>query len=80
MAAALLSLTEAAKAQSFQLTRAGFYRIRFANGKDALIGVNPDRRESDLQPMSKDLLELWGVHSTSPAACSRLRAGKKYPP
>ena len=55
-----LSLTEAAAAQSFQLTRAGFYRIRFANGRDALIGVNPDRRESDLQPIANDLLQLWG--------------------
>ncbi|MGB8536851.1 MAG: BatA and WFA domain-containing protein [Acidobacteriaceae bacterium] len=63
-----LSLTEAARAQSFQLTRAGFYRIRFANGRDALIGVNPDRRESNLEPMAKDLLALWGSHSTSPAA------------
>jgi hypothetical protein len=62
-----LSLTEAAKAQSFQLTRAGFYRIRFANGRDALIGVNPDRRESNLEPIANDLLQLWGGHSTSPA-------------
>ena len=37
-----LSLAEAATAQSFQLTRAGFYQIRFANGHTALIGVNPD--------------------------------------
>jgi hypothetical protein len=62
-----LSLTEAAKTQSFQLTRSGFYRIRFANGRDALIGVNPDRRESNLEPIAKDLLQLWGGHSTSPA-------------
>ena len=62
-----LSLTEAAKAQSFQLTRAGFYRIRFANGRDALIGVNPDRRESNLEPIAKDMLALWGGHSTLPA-------------
>jgi hypothetical protein len=62
-----LSLTEAAKAQSFQLTRVGFYRIRFANGRDALIGVNPDRRESNLEPIAKDMLALWGGHSTSPA-------------
>jgi len=63
-----LSLTEAAKAQSFQLTRAGFYRIRFANGRDALIGVNPDRRESNLEPIAKDLLQLWGGHSTPPTS------------
>jgi hypothetical protein len=32
-----------------------------------LLGVNPDRRESNLEPMAKDLLALWGSHSTSPA-------------
>jgi hypothetical protein len=62
-----LSLTDAAKAQSFQLARAGFYRIRFANGRDGLIGVNPDRRESNLEPMAKDMLALWGAHSAAPA-------------
>ena len=65
-----LSLTEAATAQSFQLTRAGFYRIRFANGKDALLGVNPDRRESNLEPIAPDLLALWGKGSAPPATSS----------
>jgi len=60
-----LSLAEAAAAQSFQLTRAGFYQFRFANGRDALIGVNPDRRESDLQPIPNELLQLWGAHPTA---------------
>jgi hypothetical protein len=41
------------------LERAGFYRIRFANGHDAEVGVNPDRLESDLQPMPADLQQLW---------------------
>jgi hypothetical protein len=54
-----LSLREAAVAQSFQLTRAGFYQVKFANGRDALIAVNPDRRESDLQPVADDVLKLW---------------------
>jgi hypothetical protein len=63
-----LSLREAAAAQSFQLTRAGFYQIRFANGKSALIGVNPDRRESNLEPIANDLLKLWGTHTTTPAS------------
>jgi hypothetical protein len=65
-----LSLTEAATAQSFQLTRAGFYRIRLANGKDALIGVNPDRRESNLESIAPDLLALWGKGSATPATSS----------
>ena len=68
-----LSLTEAASAQSFQLTRAGFYQIRFANGRDALIGVNPDRRESNLEPIANDLLQLWGKESRTPAPAASRR-------
>jgi hypothetical protein len=60
-----LSLAEAASAQSFQLAHAGFYQIRFANGRTALIGVNPDRRESDLQPVANDLLQMWGKGSAT---------------
>ena len=41
-------LNEAATTQSLRLTRAGFYQVRLANGRDDLVGVNPDRRESDL--------------------------------
>ncbi len=62
-----LSLAETAATQSFQLAQAGFYQIRFANGHTALIGVNPDRRESDLQPIANDLLQLWGKGSATPA-------------
>ena len=54
-----LSLQEAASKQSFQLTSAGFYGVRLANGKQDLVGVNADRRESDLQPMPEDVLALW---------------------
>jgi hypothetical protein len=54
-----LSLKEAAAAESFQLAHAGFYQIHFANGRDALIAVNPDRRESDLALIPEDVLKLW---------------------
>ena len=54
-----MSLREAAAAQSFQLTRAGFYQVKFANGRDALLAVNADPRESDLQPVADDVLKLW---------------------
>ena len=54
-----LSLKEAATAQSFQLASAGFYRLRLANGREDLVGVNADRRESDLDLIPKDVLALW---------------------
>jgi hypothetical protein len=54
-----LSLKEASTAQSFQLTRAGFYQLRLANGREDLVGVNADRRESDLDVIPKDVLALW---------------------
>jgi hypothetical protein len=54
-----LSLSEARTVQTFRLARAGFYQVRFANGRDAVIGVNPDRRESDLEPIAPDVQQLW---------------------
>jgi len=56
-----LSLAEEATAQSFRLTTAGFYQIRFASGRDALIAVNPDARESGLELMPDDVLKLWSA-------------------
>jgi hypothetical protein len=58
-----LSLSEARTAESFRLQRAGYYQIRFADGRDAVIGVNPDRRESDLEPMAQDVQQLWSGSS-----------------
>ena len=55
----LLSLSEARVVQSFRLSHAGFYQIRFANGRDAVVGVNPDHRESDLTPISPEMQSLW---------------------
>ena len=63
-----LSLAEARTVQSFRLERAGFYQIRFANGRDAVIAVNPDRRESDLQPLAEDVQQLWSGSATSSAS------------
>jgi hypothetical protein len=54
-----ISLAEAGTIQSFQMTKAGFYQLRFANGKDGVIGVNPDRRESNLEAIPADTLRLW---------------------
>jgi hypothetical protein len=54
-----LSLNDARSVQTFRLTRSGFYQIRFANGRNALIGVNPDRKESDLTPITPEMQSLW---------------------
>jgi hypothetical protein len=62
-----LSLKEAAAAQSFQLIRAGFYQLRLANGREDLVGVNADRRESDLDVIPKDTLALWTGNTGSTA-------------
>jgi hypothetical protein len=54
-----LSLKEAATAQSFRLTRAGFYQLRLASGRQEVVGVNSDRRESNLAVMPDDVQALW---------------------
>jgi hypothetical protein len=54
-----LSLAEAGTIRSYQLTRSGFYQLRFANGRAGLTGVNPDRRESDMTVIPEDVLKLW---------------------
>ena len=62
-----LSLKEATTAQSYQLTEAGFYQLRLANGRQDVIGVNADRRESNLDVISADTLALWRGNSASAA-------------
>jgi len=54
-----LTLGEAASAQSFQLTEAGYYQLRLANGRQDEIGVNPDPKESNLDVIPEDVLALW---------------------
>ncbi len=55
----VLSLAEATKAQNIQFEESGFYDIRRPNGRNELVAVNADRRESDLTPASADTLTLW---------------------
>ena len=54
-----LTLSEAATAQSFQLTEAGYYQLRLANGRQDVVGVNPDPKESNLDVIPDDVLALW---------------------
>jgi hypothetical protein len=54
-----LSLKQASSAPTYQLTRAGFYELQLANGRHDVIGVNPDRRESNLDVIPDETLALW---------------------
>ncbi len=64
-------LTKRARRRLCGWSDAGFYQIRLANGRDMLIGVNPDRRESDLQPIAEMCSKLW-----SGSAGQRFSAGR----
>ncbi len=63
-----LSLKEASSAQTYQLTQAGFYQLRLANGRQDLVGVNPDRRESNLDVIPADVMALWRGNSQTDSA------------
>ncbi len=65
-----LSLKDATTTQSFQVTREGFYDIHRANGREELVAVHADRRESDLTTIPQDTLVLWkntGLGPDTPA-------------
>ncbi len=53
-----LTLAEAVARRDLALTSTGFYEIRRA-GEVELVAVNPDARESDLKPISDDVLAMW---------------------
>ncbi len=72
-----LTLGEAASAQSFQLTEAGYYQLRLANGRQNEVGVNPDPKESNLDVIPEDVLGLWkGGEAQEVAAAGPAAAGK----
>src|SRR6185295_10544165 len=77
-----LSLTQATTAENFQLSRAGFYELRLANGRRDMVGVNPDRRESDLSLISDEALSLWkgtGNQQAQQAAAGTASAPQSVP-
>jgi hypothetical protein len=75
-----LSLKEATSAQSFELTRSGYYELRLANGRHDVIGVNADRRESDLDVIPPEVLSLWrGNRGNQPEEASRAEQEQMKP-
>lgn len=77
-----LSINQAATAQSIQLTEAGFYEVRLANGRQDVVGVDADRRESDLALMPDDVVSLWTGRSNNGAqsASAANASGDDAPP
>ena len=78
----VLSLDEARTLQTLRLDRAGFYQVRLVNGHDMVIGVNPDRRESDLQPIAEDVQRLWSGSAGTAASPTETASNleEKYRP
>jgi hypothetical protein len=60
-----LSLKEATTAQSFQLTREGYYELNRGSGRNEMAAVNADRRESDLSLLDEDVQALWSSKTAS---------------
>ena len=58
-ASVLSRSSEAASAQSFQVTEAGYYQLRLADGRQDEVGVNADPKESNLDVIPADVLSLW---------------------
>ena len=78
-----LTLGEAASAQSFQLTEAGYYQLRLADGRQDEVGVNPDPKESNLDVIPDDVLALWqgnGGKSSQEATAPDQSPGQPTPP
>ncbi len=76
-----LTLNEAASAQSFQLTEAGYYQLHLANGRQNVVGVNPDPKESNLDIIPEDVLALWqGKQPQEPGGQAALATGQTNPP
>jgi len=74
-----LTLGEAASAQSFQLTEAGYYQLRLADGRQDEIGVNPDPKESNLDVIPDDVLALWQGNGGKSSQDAEAPAGQQTP-
>jgi hypothetical protein len=70
-----LGLAEAATAQTFRLASAGFYQVRFADGRRDLIAANPERTESVLAAAPDDVLALWRGRAGEQTRTSAADAG-----
>jgi hypothetical protein len=77
-----LSLKEEESVQSYRLPSAGFYQLKLANGRQDVIGVNADPRESDLAIMPQETLALWrgSANAAAPQGDSKNSGKAGAPP
>jgi hypothetical protein len=78
----LLTLEEAASAPNFAVRSEGFFELKTASGRQSLIAAHADRRESDLNVIPKETLDLWkatGESDQTPQGASTLGDGDKKP-
>ena len=57
----------------------GFYDIRRPNGRNELVAVNADRRESELTPVSRESLALWQNTAQGASAGEGTTPGEQKP-
>jgi hypothetical protein len=64
----VMSLAQAAAARTYAFPTEGFFEVRRAGVKPELFAVNPDRRESDLEALPQETIDLWKNTGKSDAA------------
>src|SRR5580704_10426307 len=78
----LLTLEEAASAPNFAVRSEGFFELKTASGRQSLIAAHADRRESDLNVIPKETLDLWkatGQSDQTPQGASTVGDSDKKP-
>ena len=55
----VMSLAQADAARTYSFPGEGFFEIKRSGAKPELYAVNPDRRESDLEALPQDTIDLW---------------------
>jgi hypothetical protein len=72
----VLSLADATRALTFDVTQNGFYEVQRADGRRVLVAAHTDRRESDLTTAPAENLELWRHTGVTSAGAEATLPGK----
>lgn len=66
----VMSLAQAAAARTYAFPGEGFFEIKRVGSKPELYAVNPDRRESDLEALPQETIDLWKNTGMSAASAA----------